>query len=278
MRRALRQDNTVTDTPKKTRTTKILLIVWIVDSLAVVWLIVYIWLHGSTPDRTDLARDLGAIWGGTAAFLIGPLWKAVKQWPARYKKLAALGVFVAVAVAGGLFWIRSRQTAKLESLFTRVRELGVRGAPQKQLFMKLTRENTQTLPEYLKRCAELESVLNDYEPTERQMGDVMIEIQQEIDALNPKGSYANMLPMFRVLSAILDKDLEGAKAYRQEVEFAKQLPDIPESDRARFYTANIQPAIEQERRIGQDELQIMKDAKARGVYLPENMLQDAGVK
>jgi hypothetical protein len=144
--------------------------------------------------------------------------------------------------------------------------------------MKLTRENPQTLDAYLQRCSELEPALNDYETSERQMDDVMAQMQQEIGGLKPKGSYVGMLPMLSVMREIMGKDLEGAKAYRQEIEYAKQLPGIPESGRMKFYTANIEPVIEQEHKIGQDEMEIMRDAKARGVEMPDNMLQDAGIK
>lgn len=62
---------------------KLFFVIWILDTAALAWLFGYILLHGSTPDRTDLAGDLGAIWGGLAAIggwtLISSKWKARKQ-------------------------------------------------------------------------------------------------------------------------------------------------------------------------------------------------------
>jgi hypothetical protein len=258
--------------------TRLVFIVWLIDSVALIWLFSYMFLHGNNSDTSQWASDLGAVWGVTVAYLIGPAWKAMKQWPARRRTFVLSGLFIIVVVAGGLFWIRARQIARLETFFKETHELSVKGAPQKQLFMKLTRENPQSLDAYLQRCAELEPALNDYETSERQVDEVMAQMQQEIGGLKPKGSYVGMLPMLSVMRAIMGKDLEGAKAYREEIQYAKQLPGIPESSRMKFYTANIEPVIEQEHKIRQDEMEIMRDAKARGVEMPDNMLQDAGIK
>ena len=73
------------------------------------------------------------------------------------------------------------------------------------------------------------------------------------------------------------KDLEAAGVYRKEIVYARQLPGIPQSDRPQFFNANIRPVVEQEAKLGKDEVEILKDAKARGIELPESMYKDAGV-
>lgn len=189
-----------------------------------------------------------------------------------------LSVLVCATVAGGYFGIRASHVTKLETLLNEVHELGIKCAPQKQLFIKLVREDTKDLPQYLQRCAELEPAINDYETSERQMDNVLSQSQQEIEEIKPKASLATVLPMLGVMRAILGKDLEGTKVYRKEIEYAKQLPGIPEADRIRFYDANIQPVVEQEGKIAKDEIVIVRDAKARGVEMPESMYQEAGIK
>jgi hypothetical protein len=187
------------------------------------------------------------------------------------------GLLFSAALAGSYFGIRAGHTAKLKTLFKETQELEVKGVPQKQLFMKLVRENTKDLPQYLQRCAELEHAINDYETSERQLDNVLIQSQQEIEALQPKASFASTLPMLSVMRALLGKDLEALKVYRKETEYAKQIPGIPQADRIRFYNANIRPVVEQERKIAVDEIEILKDAKARGIGLPESMYQEAGI-
>jgi hypothetical protein len=54
-----------------------------VDSAALVVIFAVILLQGHTPDRIDLAGDLGAIWGGIAGFLIWSKWKARKDVSAK---------------------------------------------------------------------------------------------------------------------------------------------------------------------------------------------------
>lgn len=256
---------------------KLLLAVWAVDSVAWACLIVYIFTHGSNPDIIKLSEYLGAIWGGAGAFLLGPAWRAVKQWPRRSKMLLLSGAVITAVLVCVLFKIRIDQTAKLESLLAETRDVAARGAPQKQQFMKLTRENPQTLPEYLQRCAELEPVINDYSASEQQMNDLLVQVQQQIGELRPQGSYGAMLPMLGVMRAILAKDLEGAKIYKQEVDYARQLPSISEKQRIQFYNTNIEPVLEREHQVALDEIAILKDAKTRGIAMPANMLQDAGL-
>jgi hypothetical protein len=259
---------------------KLLFIVWVADSLALAWLFADMFLHGNTPDSSNLAGDLGAIWGGTVAFLIVPMWKAVKQWPAPYKKFILSGVVIGVAAAGGYIWIRASHTAKLKTLFEEDHELELNAAPKKQRFMQLMREkeNANSLPEYLQRCAELETAINDYETVERQVDNLVSQVQQEIEKLKPMASYASLFQKLTVLRAIFEKDLEAAKVYRKEIEYAKELPGISAADRIRFYSANIQPVVELEHKIAQDELEIVKDAKVRGVALPGSMYQEFGIK
>jgi hypothetical protein len=257
---------------------KFLFIVCLLDSIALVWLTTYIWLHGSTPESIQGMEVLGAVWGGTAASLIGPIWKAAKQWPASYHKFITFGVLITGAVAGGYIWVRAGHTAKLEMLFKEDQEVERNAAPKKQHFMQLTRENPKGYAEYLQRCAELEPAINDYEASERQVDNLLGQMQQEIGALKPQASYGSLLPGFAVLRAVFAKDMEGAEAYRRETGYAKQLPGIPVAERIQFYNANIQPVVEQEYKIAQEEIAILKDAKMRGITLPESVYQGAGIK
>lgn len=257
-----------------------LFIVWLFDSVILAGLFIYVLLHGGTPDLTHFMGGIGAVWGGTAAFLIGPFWKAMKQWPSRRRTFVLSVLFIIVVAAGGWFWFRVRQTAKLEALFKEDQQVERDAAPKKQRFMQLLSEkqNAKSLPEYLQRCTDLEPAINDYETSERQVDDLMGQMQQEIGELRPQASYGNLLPGFAVLRAVFAKDIEAAEVYRREIGYAKQLPGIPAADRTQFYNANIQPVVEQEVKIAQDETAILKDAKMRGVTLPESVYQSAGIK
>jgi hypothetical protein len=42
-------------------------------------------------------------------------------------------------------------------------------------------------------------------------------------------------------------------------------------------SANIKPVMEQEVKLANDEAEILKDAKASGVQLPEELYKDAGI-
>jgi hypothetical protein len=186
-------------------------------------------------------------------------------------------VLVSVAVAGTYSGTRAGHIAKLDVLSKEAYGLGLKTAPMKNRFIQLAKENTQGLAEYQRRCTELESTINDYEPALKQMDDLMRQVQQEIEDLRTDAGYARLLPGVTVMRAVFGKDLESAKAYRMEIGYAKQLPGIPESDRTRFYNANIQPIVEQEHTIARDEIEILRDAKTRGVEVPESWYREAGL-
>lgn len=210
-------------------------------------------------------------------FLLGPAWKAVKQWPWRSRMLLISGIVITVVLVCVLIKIRIDQTARVESLIAEIHDVAAEGAPQKQQFMKLTRENPQSLPEYLQRCSELEPVIVKYSASEQQLDGLLAQMQQRVAELRPQGSYGAMLPMLGVMRSIVAKDLEGAKVYKREVDYAKQLPGMPEKQRIQFFHINIEPVLEREHQIALDEVAIMKDAKARGIVMPANMLRDAGL-
>jgi hypothetical protein len=55
---------------------KILLAVWVTSLAALLALLGYIWLHGTTQNRTSLAEDLGIIWVGTFLAWAVLTWKS----------------------------------------------------------------------------------------------------------------------------------------------------------------------------------------------------------
>jgi len=260
--------------------TRLVFIVWLADSVALVWLFTYIFLHGNNSDTGPWASALGAVWGVTVAYLIGPAWKAMKQWPTSRRKTVLSVVLTIIVVVGALFWLRVRQVAKVEALFKTDEELERNPAMKRQDFPRLIKEkqNATSLPEYLQRCENLEPVVNDYEAMERQVDNLLGQMQQEIGELKPQGSYGRLLPGFAVLRAVSAKDIEVAEALKKEIEYAKQLPGVPAAERVQFYNANIQPVIEQENKIALEEAEILKDAKRRGIRLPESVYQTTGIK
>ena len=259
---------------------KLMFIIWAGFTLAFLSLFVYIAFYGNTSDTEQLSKTMGGIWGAMTAFMIAPAWKAMKQLPESRRKAVLSGTVGVVAVLGFLFWVRARQTGRLQTLFEKDREFEQTAAPKKQRFMHLlsAKQNAKSLPEYLQTCADLEPAIGDYETAEQQVDSLLAQMQQQIGELKPPGGYDRLLPGFAVLRAVFAKDIAGAEAQKKEIEFAKQLPNIPEAQRAQFYTDNIQPIIEQESQIAQEEVAILKDAKSRGITLPAGVYKGAGIE
>jgi Rad3-related DNA helicase len=168
---------------------------------------------------------------------------------------------------------------KIEALTKELEALGTKSAPTKQRFVQIARQPTPTMPEYIQRCNNLEAVISDYESNLRDGDRLLGQALEELQQLKADKGYAAMIPLFTVLQNVLHKDLESAQAFRKEVDYAKQLAALATpDDQTRFYKANILPIKNDEKRIAKEEIEILKDAKARGVNLPESMYREAGIQ
>lgn len=130
--------------PSSSIPTKLLFAAWLVVTALFAYSFVDIILHGGAPETTKMMGDLGAVWGGIGAFLIGPGWKVFKAWPSSRKRLVSSVLVAIVVVIGGYFVIRARQVARLDALFDADRELEVTAAPKKQRFKELLQEKNNT--------------------------------------------------------------------------------------------------------------------------------------
>ena len=163
-------------------------------------------------------------------------------------------------------------TKKLEALTTK-------SAPTAQQFVQIARQATPTMPEYIQRCNNLAAVLNDYESNLRDGDRLLGQVLEELQQSKADKGYAEMIPMFTVLQNLQRKELESARAFRKEVDYAKQLAALATpDDQTRFYKAYILPAKKDENRIADEELGMLKDAKARGVNLPESLYREPGIQ
>ena len=83
---------------------------------------------------------------------------------------------------------------------------------------------------------------------------------------------------FETMRSIVQKDLESASSFRNEISNAKILATLPDGEQLNFYDQKIKPAQAEELRIANDEIEIMRNAKARGVKLPAQMYKEAGIE
>jgi hypothetical protein len=193
--------------------------------------------------------------------------------------IAICAVLLLAAEEGIRVGTHGRHVRKIVALTKELEALDKKSAPTTQRFVQIARQATPTMPEYIQRCNNLEAVLNDYESNLRDGDRVLGQALEELQQLKADKGYAKMIPLFTVLQNMERKGLESARAFRKEVDYAKQLAALATpDDQTRFYKANILPAKKDENRIANEELGILKDAKARGVNLPESMYREAGIQ
>lgn len=170
-----------------------------------------------------------------------------------------------------------RHVKKIMVLTEQLNGLAPKSAQAKQQFVQISRQATPTMAEYIRRCGKLEPVLNDYESNLRDSDRVLGEVLEELQQLKADRGYAAMIPMLTALQSITRKDLESARAFRRELDYGKQLVALPLDDQMRFYKANILPIKIDEKRIANEEIEILKDAKAHGIDLGE-LYREVGIQ
>ena len=168
-----------------------------------------------------------------------------------------------------------RHVRKLDNLTAQLNAIASKGV--KQQFVQIAWQATLTMPAYIQRCGRLELVLNDYESNLRDGDRLLGQVLEVLQQLKANRGYAAMIPMFTALQSITRKDLELARAFRREVDYGKQLAAVPLDDQVRFYKANILPIKADEKRIANEEIEILKDAKAHGIYLGE-LYREVGIQ
>lgn len=197
----------------------------------------------------------------------------------RWFALIAAAAICTVVVYGSLMGIRARHFARIESLLNEFSASGGKGATSKQRFVQDVNQSTRTLLEYIERCRELELALNDYEPYLRTGDRLLGDMSDELQYFKADPKHADLISTISVLQKLIGKDIESARAFRKEVDYARQLAQMSTSeDQIRFYKANILPVKADEKQIANEEVQILTDAKARGVNLPEALYREAGLK
>jgi hypothetical protein len=191
--------------------------------------------------------------------------------------IAVVAVLIGAGGLGTVFGIGTARQTKLNELAKQVAALGAKAAPYKQRFIEAATRNTEDQTEYLQRCADLKAAINDYGPALQQLDGLLREMQEELQNFNGEPKFDGVIMSVNAMRSILRKDMEAIGAYSSEVAYASQLATVSKPDQLRFYDTNIQPIVDREAKIAKEEVEIVKDAKARGVKLPEQLYSQMGI-
>lgn len=135
----------------------------------------------------------------------------------------------------------------------------------------------ETLPIFPTMCSDARNwnLLNDYESELKQMLSLMTQEQPLVET---SAEWATVRQTLNIMTAVFQKDVEYVGEVRKEVNKARQLRSTPVSQQVQFYKANITPILEQEQKAADEEVEIVKSAKARGVKLPEEFYRQYGLE
>ena len=206
---------------------------------------------------------------------------AFRQKHRSFQLVVGIVICAILAISGACgvyFGTRAKHFSAIKSITEQFNVRAEKALSAKQRFIQIASRKTPTVEEYIQRCADLEGALNDYEPFLHDGDRLYGQMLGELEYLKADEGYAKMIPMATVMQGIFRRDIESARAFRKEIEFAKQLTSVPVQDRGQFFQTNIVPIKNDERKISNEEIQILKDAKARGVQLPQALYDNFGVQ
>src|SRR6266542_4337725 len=196
------------------------------------------------------------------------------------KKLIAFIVLVLVVAAGAGVKVggRAAHERRLANLMEQIEGLGKQSAPFKSRFVEDVSRESSTIPQYLQRCADLELVLNNYDPALRQMLSLMSQAQGEIEETEGKDTkWKGVLLTISTMRSILEKDIEYVGLVRKEVDAAKQINGQAPTDQVRVYRTQIVPMQDAELKVANQEREIIKSASGKGVKLPPELYRQYGL-
>jgi PilZ domain len=162
----------------------------------------------------------------------------------------------------------SRRQLNLKVLADQVYALALKSSPIKRKFVSLAKKNPSTMQAYVERCAELEGAVQEYEPVLEEMASLL---GQAVQAL--QGDPVT-LSSFMTIKALVEKNLESTRFVKEELAFAKELPNFSPPDQLRLYEQNIRPLREAQARLTADGIKLLSAAKSVGVPLPQEMYNE----
>jgi len=222
---------------------------------------------------------------GSAGSLIGVVftaqwavkeWKSLKQTECGGKSSTAilatelkcvLGAVLVIAITGGYGYFAAQKLERSKQFDTLIGQMQAeqrRNAVLKQRFLEAVAENTPTMDAYISRCEHVETALLDYESALQEADGQLVQLSEFVPQSKTQ---------FDVVRRVLAVDIRSAQMFRQETQIAKQLRGMPPAQQRRFYLANSIPIQQEETRLGEQETQIIRDAKEAGTKLPEAFYQ-----
>jgi hypothetical protein len=162
----------------------------------------------------------------------------------------------------------SRRQLNLKVLADQVYSLALKSTPIKSRFVSLAKKNPSSMPAYVERCAQLDLALREYMPVLEEMAGLLGRALQAL-----KGDPVT-LSSFMTIKALVEKNLESAQFVKEEITFARELPNFSPPDQMRLYEQNIRPLREAQARLSAEGIKLLSAAKAVGVPLPQEMYNE----
>jgi hypothetical protein len=146
-------------------------------------------------------------------------------------------------------------------------DLNAKGAEFRRQLYQIRHRETPTMRDYYDQCAEVEKLLNDYEPNRQRALDGIHKAEQILPPDEKSGT-----AMLVGVDEIFRLDDQIILDLRQEVAYSKVLMELPNRQQAQFYRNNIQPLYEHENDLADKEAKKLEELRKSGVKIPAEML------
>ena len=125
--------------------------------------------------------------------------------------------------------------------------------------------HTQNLDDYLAKCQEVRTLLPELDTFHKQAFATIKRLKKE------HKDNAEFVRMADFYAALNTKDREGLVLLAEEMSLASQMSALPSLKRAAFFEQQIRPLQKREDQLSQQEVQMVVEAKKKGMPLPDDV-------
>jgi hypothetical protein len=100
---------------------------------------------------------------------------------------------------------------------------------------------TPTFDVYYRQCLQLQRVLDDYEPQRRKDAELLNSISAKLESSSEPNDNSGVAETIQRIRSYVDKDTEIIDAWREEISKARELANLPDSQKVGFWNSDIAP-------------------------------------
>ena len=179
-----------------------------------------------------------------------------------------VGTFVFTSSAIAIRWeVRQGQSKRIRAILAEGKSFGPANVKFRSRMSKILQREPKGYEEFRIQCADLESTLDDAEPTLSKARSLLDRLDEEY------ADYPDALSFVALFKQLSDQDAKVFSYLREEIACSKTLGQTNSSQQARFSELCVAPAREKMSPVLEEEQRLLKEAQQKGATIPPDLVE-----